>query len=103
MKMRTKFVYAALLAVVGIAPALAERLYVPVVGVAMADGRALPTEVWVHNGAQTKTAVAAGFLHATRGDERTFEIAPGGRLLDRMAGAGEVGLLAIDGDAAAVS
>jgi hypothetical protein len=101
--MRRMVTSAALLALVGIAPAFAERLYVPVVGAATADGRSLPTEVWVNNRAQTKTMVAAGFLREARGESRTFDVAPGGRLLDRMAGAGEVGLVAIDGDAAAVS
>jgi hypothetical protein len=56
--MRRTFVYAALLALAGITPAMAERVYVPVIGVG-AEGNALATQVWVTRGAKaTRVATA---------------------------------------------
>jgi len=55
--MRRTFVYAALLALAGITPAVAEKVYVPVLGLAAADGSALPTQVWV-NRAEKATRVS---------------------------------------------
>src|SRR5438132_941773 len=70
--MRRMFVYAAILGFAGIAPAFAERLYVPVLGATAANGRALPTDVWVTNVAKTAAPVAARFLGA--GEARTFAV-----------------------------
>jgi hypothetical protein len=95
------FVYAALLALAGTVPAAAARLYVPVVGATASDGRAMATEIWVANGSHAKTAVAARFEGA--GEAKRFEVEPGGRMLDRMAGADTIGLVAVDGDVASVS
>jgi hypothetical protein len=98
--MRRMFVSAAILTLVGIAPAMAEKLYVPMLGATDLDGRALATEIWVANGAQEKATVRAGFLG---GEARTFAVGSGGRMLDRMAGAGAVGLVALDAEEMAVS
>jgi hypothetical protein len=89
-------VYAALLTLAVGMPATAERFYVPVLGAPDAEGRTLPTEIWVANGAQEKTAVAARFVRGAAAKARTFDVEPGGRLLDRLAGAGEIGLIAVD-------
>jgi hypothetical protein len=97
------FVYAALLTLAAGAPVAAERLYVPMIGVPGAEGRALPTEIWVANG-QAKTAVSAGFLRGGGvAQEKRFDVEAGGRLLDRVAGAGEIGLVAVDAEELAVS
>lgn len=101
--MRRILVSAALVAVAGIVPAAADWLYVPVVGAAGADGRALPTEIWVANGGVAKSVVRADFLGSARGEAKTFAVEPGGRMLGRLAGAGEVGLVAIDAAEMAVS
>lgn len=103
--MRRKIVYAALLTLAGSLPATAERLYVPMIGAPDAEGRTLNTEIWVANGAQAKSAVSAAFVRggAMTAKARSFDVEPGGRLLDRLAGAGEIGLVAIDGDENAIS
>ena len=101
--MRRMFVYAALLTLAASAPVAAERLYVPMIGVPGAEGRALPTEIWVANG-QAKTAVTAGFVRGGRvAQEKRFDVEGGGRLLDRVAGTGEIGLVAVDAEEMAVS
>ena len=103
--MRRKIVYAALLTLAGSLPATAERLYVPVISAPDAEGRTLNTEIWVANGAQAKSAVNATFVRggAVTAKARAFDVEPGGRLLDRLAGAGEIGLVAIDADENAIS
>jgi hypothetical protein len=97
------FVYTALLALAGTIPAAAERIYVPLVGAPGLDGRTRPTEIWVANGAAAKTAVSAGFVRGAREAGRTFEVEPGGAMLEKIAGAGEIGLVAVDADELAVS
>jgi hypothetical protein len=99
------FVCAALLAVAGIAPATAARLYVPVLGATGPDGRALPTEVWVTNMSASATRpVAARFLgDGEAGEARTFAVQRGGQMLDKLAAPGAVGLIEIDADENAVS
>lgn len=103
--MRRTILYAALLTLAGSLPATAERLFVPMIGAPDAEGRTLNTEIWVANGAQAKSVVNAGFVRggAVTAKARAFDVEPGGRLLDRLAGAGEIGLVAIDGDEMAVS
>ena len=101
--MRRMFVYAALLTLAASAPAAAVRLYVPMIGAPDAEGRALPTKIWVANG-QAKSAVTAGFVRGGRvAQEKRFDVEAGGRLLDRVAGAGEIGLVAVDANELAVS
>ncbi|MGH2667856.1 MAG: hypothetical protein ACRDH5_01825, partial [bacterium] len=100
--MRKSIVAAALLALAGALPVTAERLYVPMVGAAGADGQALPTEIWVTRG-EAATPVRATFLRGEAAEAKSFVVAPGGRLLDRLAAAGEVGLVAIEAEENAVS
>jgi hypothetical protein len=97
------FVYTALLTLAVSTAASAERLYVPVLGAPAADGRAMPTEIWVANGAQAKTLVTAGFVRGLSAKARSFDVEPGGRMLERLAGSGEIGLVAVDADELAVS
>src|SRR5262245_36398457 len=101
--MRRMFVYAALLTLAGSTAASAETLYVPVLGAPAADGRAMPTEIWVANRALAKTSVTAGFVRGPVAKARAFDVEPGGRLLDGFAAAGEIGLVAVDADEMAVS
>ena len=101
--MRRMFVSTALLSLAVASAASAERVYVPLLGAPAADGRAMPTEIWVANGAQVKTSVAAGFVRGLAAKTRSFDVEPGGRMLERFAGAGEIGLVAIDADELAVS
>jgi len=101
--MRRMFVYAALITLVAGAPAMAARVYVPMIGAPDGNGRAMPTEIWVANG-QAKTAVTAGFVRGGRvAQEKRFDVEGGGRLLDRVAGTGEIGLVAVDAEEMAVS
>ena len=101
--MRRMFVYAALLSLAASAPVSAERVFVPVVGAPDGNGRALPTEIWV-NGGQAKAMVTAGVVRGGMVNKaRTFEVQPGGRLLDHLAGAGEIGLVEVDAQELAVS
>jgi hypothetical protein len=98
------FVCALLLAVTGIAPAAAARLYVPALGTA-ADGSPLTTSVWVANVGGAPRPVAARFLSAEgAGEARNFAVEGGARMLEGLTKAGAVGLIAVDADeAAAVS
>jgi hypothetical protein len=101
--MRRMFVSAALLSLAATAPLAAERVYVPMIGAPDADGRALATEIWVANG-RAKSAVTAGVLRGGVVEKaRRFDVQPGGRLLDRVASAGEIGLVAVDAEELAVS
>ena len=101
--MRRMFVYAALLSLAASAPVSAERVFVPVIGAPDGNGRALPTEIWV-NGGQAKTMVTAGVVRGGIVNKaRSFEVQPGGRLLDRVAGTGEIGLVEVDAEEFAVS
>jgi len=97
------FVYAALLAVAGIAPASAEKLYVPVMGARAADGHALATQVWVTNMSAEARSVTAAFLRAGAGDTRTFKVERGGNVLDGLAPAGAMGLIEVEANESAVS
>ena len=101
--MRRMFVYAALLTLAASAPAGAERVYVPMIGAPDGNGRAMPTEIWVANGQEAKTAASAGFVRGAGAKSRSFEVAPGGRLLDGLAGRGEIGLVEVDAEEMAVS
>jgi hypothetical protein len=97
------FVYAALLTLAASAPVSAERLFVPVISAPDGNGRGLPTEIWV-NGGQAKTVVSAGVVRGGLVDKaRRFEVQPGGRLLDGLAGSGEIGLVEVDARELAVS
>jgi hypothetical protein len=101
--MRRMFVYAALLSLAASAPVSAERLYVPMIGAPDGNGRALPTEIWV-NGGQAKAMVTAGVVRGGVVNKAwRFEVQPGGRLLDGVAGAGEIGLVEVDAQELAVS
>ena len=60
--MRKTFVYAALLSLVAVVPASAERVFVPVIGATAIDGRDLPTEIWITNTESAERAVMASFL-----------------------------------------
>ena len=101
--MRRMFVYAALLAVAGIAPASAEKLYVPVMGARAADGHALATQVWVTNMSAEARSVTAAFLRAGAGDTRTFQVERGGNVLDGLAPATAMGLIEVEANESAVS
>ncbi len=101
--MRRMFVYAALITLAASAPAGAERVYVPMIGAPDGNGRAMPTEIWVANGQEAKTAASAGFVRGAGAKSRSFEVAPGGRLLDGLAGRGEIGLVEVDAEEMAVS
>jgi len=102
--MRRTFVYAALLAVAGIAPASAEKLYVPVMGAQAASGRSLATQVWVTNMSADAKPVAARFLRAGgAGETRTFSVERGGNVLDGLAPVGATGLIEIEAKESAVS
>ena len=93
---------AALLLSTFAAPALAERLYVPLVG-GTAGGRPLATSVWVTSTAPAAREVTADFVGAAgRRATRSFDLAAGSRQLASLAAPGAAGLLALDGDAATV-
>ncbi|HET9768053.1 MAG TPA: hypothetical protein VFS60_14455 [Thermoanaerobaculia bacterium] len=63
----------------------------------------MPTEIWVANGQAANTAASAGFVRGAGAKSRSFEVAPGGRLLGGLAGRGEIGLVEVDAEEMAVS
>lgn len=104
--MRKTFVYAALLSLLGVVPAAAERVFVPVIGATAIDGRNLPTEIWITNTEGVERAVMASFLRDGMGEwetAHTFAVQPGGRMLERQAHPGEIGLVAVEAGADTVS
>lgn len=93
------------LSLAGIAPSAAEKVFVPVVEPIAADGRALATEMWISNYDLVERSYSAKFLRAeSNGTERAGSarsLVPADRavLLDRLAPAGETGLVEIEIDA----
>jgi len=94
--MKRMLACAALLALAGIHPAVAERLYVPVLGGA-ADGSTLATSVWATStGAGPAVVRAAGLDAAGPRAAREYEVPRGAQVLGDLVAPGAEGLVALD-------
>jgi hypothetical protein len=102
--MRKAFVSGLVLsALAAVAPASAEKLYVPVHGAIGSTGRALPTEISVSNFDAVERPFSTNFLQAggaglarSAAEDRTAVPADRAVRLDRLAPRGQAGLLEID-------
>src|SRR5262249_44177585 len=90
--MKRMLACAALLALAGIHPAVAERLYVPVLGSA-ADGSTLATSVWATSTGEGPAAVrAVGLDESGPRAAREYQVPRGAQVLDGLIAPGAEGL-----------
>jgi hypothetical protein len=102
--MKKRFACVALSALALAAPAAAERIYVPVLGTAAADGSVLATRVRIANADGVEAPVAARFRDASGAagleTERALKAQPDGRFLTDLSPAGRTGLITLEADSA---